>query len=71
MRGLLVLRVLRDTPADRMGLEDGDVVIEVADAKCSNIGVLRQALAAAGTAGTVEVKWIRKGTTHTGNLDAH
>jgi len=69
--GLLVLRVLRDTPADRMGLEDGDVVVEVADAKCSSIAVLRQALAAAAPSGTVEIKWIRKGTTYTGNLDAH
>jgi hypothetical protein len=69
--GLLVLRVLRDTPADRMGLRDGDVVVEVADAKCSNIAVLRQALTDAGPGGTIEVKWIRKGNTHMGNMEAH
>ena len=68
--GLLVLRVIRDTPADRMGLKDGDVVVEVAGAKCSNITVLREALAHAESDETVEVKWVRKGRLHTGNLAA-
>ncbi len=68
--GLLVLRVLRDTPAERMGLKDGDVVVEVDGNKCSSIGILRNAIARAAPGSAVEVKWIRKGQTHVGNLDA-
>lgn len=68
--GLLVVRVLRGTPAERMGLKDGDVVVEVDGTKCSDITILRNAIAGAGPGGEVEVKWIRKGRTHVGNLDA-
>ena len=69
--GLLVLRVIRDTPADRMGLKDGDVVVEVDGVKCQNISVLREAVARAAPDRGVEVKWIRKGTQHVGRLDPH
>jgi len=69
--GLLVLRVIRDTPADRMGLKDGDVVVEVDGVKCSNISVLREAVARASPDRGVEVKWIRKGTPSVGRLDPH
>jgi membrane-associated protease RseP (regulator of RpoE activity) len=68
--GLLVLRVLRDTPAERMGLKDGDVVVEVDGLKCNSIALLRDAIASAGPGGAIEVKWIRKGQTHVGSLDA-
>jgi serine protease Do len=68
--GLLVLRVLRDTPAERMGLKDGDVVVEAGGTKCSTIIILRDAIARSGPGGSVEVKWVRKGQTHTGNLDS-
>lgn len=69
--GLLVLRVLRDTPAHRMGLKDGDVVTEAGGAKCTTIMILREQVARAGPGGSVEVKWIRKGRTHVGNLETH
>lgn len=68
--GLLVVRVLRDTPAERMGLKDGDVVVEVEGDKCHHLNILRDAIARAGSGGAVEVKWIRKGQTHVGSLDA-
>ncbi|MBT8478500.1 MAG: PDZ domain-containing protein, partial [Gemmatimonadetes bacterium] len=68
--GLLVLRVIRDTPADRMGLKDGDVVVEVDGYKCNHVSVLRDALARAKPGSPANVKWIRKGRTHVGNLDA-
>lgn len=68
--GLLVLRVIGDTPADRMGLKDGDVVVEVDGLKCSTINVLRDALARSESGSGVRVKWIRKGQVHTGSLDA-
>jgi membrane-associated protease RseP (regulator of RpoE activity) len=69
--GLLVLRVIRDTPADRMGLRDGDVVVEVDEVNCSSVATLRQVLADAEHKGFVEVKWVRKGKHHTGRLDTH
>lgn len=67
--GLLTLRVIRDTPAHRMGLKEGDVVVEVDGVKCHSIIVLRDAIASASPARPVQVKWIRKGTEHIGNLD--
>jgi hypothetical protein len=66
--GLLVLRVIRDTPADRMGLRDGDVVVEVNGEKCRDVMTLRRALTGAGPDRHVQVKWIRKGTSHVGEL---
>lgn len=68
--GLLVLRVIRDTPAHRMGLREGDVVVEAAGLKCTDIMVLREAIAAADPNGAVEVKWVRKGKRHVGSLDS-
>jgi len=67
--GLLVLRVIRDTPADRMGLRGGDVVVEVDGVKCGAVSTLRQALAGGVHEGSVEVTWIRKGQHYTGKLD--
>jgi len=67
--GLLVVRVLRDTPAERVGLKDGDVVVEVDGDKCSDITILHDAIARAGSGGAVAVKWIRKGQIHVGSLD--
>jgi hypothetical protein len=69
--GLLVLRVIRDTPADRMGLRDGDVVVEVDEVKCRDVMTLRRVLADAAHEGSVEVKWVRKGKDHMGRLDTH
>lgn len=66
--GLLVLRVIPDTPADRMGLMDGDVVVEVNGEKCHDISTLRRAMIEAGPDGQVQVKWIRKGTSNVGEL---
>ncbi len=59
-QGLLVLRVIEGTPADRLGLRRGDVVVEVGGTECSDVSDFRDAiLATAG--GGVEVKWVRKG----------
>lgn len=69
-QGLLVLRVIRDTPAARLGLRGGDVLVEVEGRICNQIGVLRDAVSRAGLDGSVAVKWIRKGTVHTGSLSS-
>jgi len=45
-------------------------VVEVEGDKCSSIMVLRDAIAGAESGRPVEVKWIRKGQIHVGNLNA-
>jgi C-terminal processing protease CtpA/Prc len=67
--GLLALRVLRDTPAYRMGLRDGDVVVEVNGEKCTDIKTLRRSIADTGPGRPVEVKWVRKGKVQVGELE--
>ncbi len=65
--GLLVLRVISGTPAAVMGLRGGDVVVEVGGRPNPDMQMFRELASSEGEAG-VEVKWIRKGTTHTGRL---
>lgn len=67
-RGLLVIRVIPDTPAARTGLREGDVVVEVNGKECHQISTLRAAVAEAGPSGELQVVWVRKGDTHTGRL---
>lgn len=65
--GLLVLRVISGTPAAAMGLRGGDVVVEVGGRPNPDMQMFRELASSEGGAG-VEVKWIRKGATHTGRL---
>ncbi len=67
-QGLLVLRVIEGTPAYRLGLRRGDVVVEVGGTECSDVSDFREAiLATAG--GGVDVKWVRNGEVMKGVLD--
>lgn len=65
--GILILRVLPQTPAAELGLRPGDVIVEAGGRAVSGVGELRSALQAADQ-GAVEVKWVRKGTELTGHL---
>lgn len=64
--GLVVLRVLPGTPADRIGLRPGDVVVRVGERRVASLPRLRRALEDPA-AGTV-VEWIRKGERMSGAL---
>ncbi len=67
-QGLLVLRVIEGTPAYRLGLRRGDVVVEVGGTECSDVSDFRDAILAT-TGGGVEVKWVRKGKVMKSSLD--
>lgn len=59
--GLLVLQVLPGTPAARLGLRSGDVVVEAAGRSITGASDLRASFGRYPTQDSVIVKWIRKG----------
>lgn len=65
--GLLVLRVLPGTPAERLGLRPGDVVVEAAGRSTPQVADLREALRESD-AGAPRIRWIRKGEAMEGTL---
>ncbi len=66
-QGLLVLRVLPGTPADRLGLRPGDVVTEAGGTSVHDLEGLRRALTSEGEAPLL-IRWTRKGQTLSGTL---
>lgn len=69
--GLLVVRVIPGTPASRLGLREGDVVVEVEGRECRDVHSLRRAVAEAGPDGDVSLTWVRKGERQSGHLQAN
>jgi S1-C subfamily serine protease len=63
-RGVLVLRVAPDTPADRSGLREGDVIVDVQDEAISAVSDLRRLLVSSPTGG-VEMRVMRHGVRQT------
>jgi len=66
--GLLVLRVIPGTPAERLGLRGGDVVFEAAGRPVDAVDGLRSAFED-GNGAPVNVKWIRKGVVREGHIE--
>ncbi len=58
--GLLVVRVIANTPAARLGLREGDIVFEAGDTPIREVGELQWAIESAS--GAVEIRWMRKGS---------
>ena len=65
-RGLFVIRVIDGTPAAVSGLRSGDVVVEIGGRKVGSVEGVRRVLLEEDE--PVEVIWIRKGTTRSGQL---
>lgn len=57
-RGLVVLQVLSETPAYRLGLRPGDVIVEAGGHRVSGLEGLRHALMEHSP---VEIRWLRRG----------
>lgn len=66
--GCLVLRVLDDTPAARLGLQAGDVVTGVGGVPTGTLRVLQRELARAQAANELRVSWQRRGMSLNGVL---
>lgn len=67
-RGLLVLRVVPGTPADDLGLQAGDVVVEAAGQPTVRPAHLRDAFRRLAEADSIVVRWIRDGAAASGTL---
>lgn len=63
-KGVLVTRVLKDTPAARAGMKAGDVIVELDGKRVADAAELRSELADKD-AGDVRVTVLRKGQRHT------
>ncbi|MDX1393684.1 MAG: PDZ domain-containing protein [Gemmatimonadota bacterium] len=57
--GLLVVRVIANTPAARLGLREGDIVFEAGETAIRDLRDLQWAIESAR--GPVEIRWLRKG----------
>ena len=64
-RGVLVTGVEHDSPADRAGIEAGDVILSVEDDPISDPGELRRAIRDRRPEATVEIGIIRRGERRT------
>lgn len=67
-RGLLVLRVVPGTPADDLGLQAGDVVVEAAGEPTVRPAHLHDAFRRLAETDSIVVRWIRDGATASGTL---
>lgn len=60
-RGAIVVEVGRNSPAEKAGIQHGDVVLEFNEKAIKDIPHLTQAVASAGVGAKVKVKLLRKG----------
>jgi len=58
--GLMVVRVIANSPAGRLGLREGDIVFEAGGAPLREVKDLHWAIESAE--GPLEIRWIRKGS---------
>ena len=61
VKGVLVSGVLDGTPADRAGLQSGDVITEVDGVKTNSPATLRNTIAMKGEGSTARISYLREG----------
>lgn len=59
--GVLISEVVEDSPADKAGLRDGDIIIGINDTKVSSVASLRYELYKYKIGDTVTIKYLRNG----------
>lgn len=59
--GVLISEVVEDSPADKAGLRDGDIIIGINDTKVSSVASLRYELYKYKIGDTITVKYLRNG----------
>ena len=63
--GVIVTDVTKGTGADKGGIQKGDIIVKINDAKVKDIAYLRYELYQYQSGDTIKVTLIRKGTTKT------
>ena len=69
-QGVLILRVVKNTPAEEAGMESGDVVLKWDGIECSDPTKMSRAIAATRVGSTVPVEIVRLGADGPEHLDA-
>jgi serine protease Do len=67
-RGVIITRVNEDTPADKAGLKDGDIILEVDGQEIRNPSVLRNVISLSEVGHDAKVKYLRDGKEKTVNV---
>lgn len=60
-KGVLISQVLEDSPAEKAGLQDGDIIIQINDKQTDSVSDLRNAIGLLKPGTKITVKYIREG----------
>lgn len=67
--GALVAEVVDDSPAKKLGLKAGDVIVKVDDAKIEDPGDLQRAVGRHEEPAEVQITWLRDGKSRSGKVE--
>ncbi|WIW71132.1 S1C family serine protease [Anaerosinus gibii] len=63
--GVYVMNVTLGSPADKLGIKKGDIILKINDTETNSVVDLRTAIAECAVGDTVKVTFVRKGNQHT------